>query len=97
MRKKKETEVYIFGGTLADGHWPLTSLIEKIPQNDVSTTDPYVRVSSYPVRLKSGVSDTDRITTIPSSDYSGIGFRCSGVILNDYQGASEYKMFYGVF
>lgn len=75
VRKKKETEVYIFGGTPADGHWPLTSLIEKIPQKDVSTTDPYPIVSSYPVRLISGVSDTDRITTIPSSDYGGIGFK----------------------
>lgn len=75
VRKKKETEVYIFGGAPADGHWPLTSLIEKIPQKDVSTTDLYHIVSSYPVRVISGVSDTDRITTIPSSDYSGIGFK----------------------
>lgn len=76
VREKKVTEAYIFGGTSADGNWPISSLIPKIPVKDPSTADGYVFSNSYPVRVVSGATNSDRVVSgITGADYSGIGFR----------------------
>ena len=77
VRKMLTTEVYLFGGTPSNTMWPITSLFDKIPVRDTSSSDPYVFSNSYPVRVKTGATDTDRTTTIASSDYAGIGFKGS--------------------
>ena len=69
------TEAYLFGGTPRNTMWPITGLLDKIPVKDPSSSDPYVFGNAYPVRVKTGVTDTDRTTTIANSDYSGIGFK----------------------
>lgn len=71
------TEAYLFGGTPSNTMWPITGLLDKIPVKDASSSDPYVFSGAYPVRVKTGATDTDRTTTIANSDYAGIGFKGS--------------------
>lgn len=73
-RKKLTTEVYLFGGTPSDGYWPINPLINTIPQK-YNTTDAYVAANAYPVRVRTGSSETDRTTTATAYDYSGIGYK----------------------
>lgn len=75
VRNKVVTEAYLFGGTPSDGHWPLTDILSKMPVKDPFSTDAHVWQNAYPVRVKTGSGDTDRTTTLPNSDYSGIGFK----------------------
>lgn len=75
VRKMLTTEVYLFGGAPGNTMWPITNLLGKIPVKDASSSDAYVFANAYPVRVKTGQSDTDRTTTIANSDYAGIGFK----------------------
>lgn len=75
VRKKLNTDVYLFGGTATNTIWPLESILRTLPQKDSSTTDGYAGDKAFPVRVLAGASDTDRVVTIPGADYSGIGFK----------------------
>lgn len=70
------TEAYIFGGTVTDGHWPINPLIHKCQRADTTnSTDPFSQFNAYPVRVKTGASETDRTTLATSYDFSGIGYK----------------------
>lgn len=77
VRKMLTTEVYLFGGAPGNTMWPITNLLDKIPVKDASSSDAYVFSNAFPVRVKTGSSNTDRTTTIANSDYAGIGFKGS--------------------
>lgn len=77
VRKEVVFKPYIFGCTGNNKFWDLQELINSIPVADKASTDPYVQQSAYPVRVKSGASNTDRITTSPGIDFAGIGFKGS--------------------
>lgn len=73
-----ETDSYIFGGTPNDGHWPINPIIARCQRADVTgSTDAFSQFNAYPVRVKTGASETDRTTTQNSYDFSGIGFKGS--------------------
>lgn len=92
-RKQLTTEVYIFGGTPTDGYWPINPLINTIPQKD-NSTDAYIAVNAYPVRVRTGASETDRTTTATSYDYSGIGYKGSiGTFLSNIKMRSHVRFF----
>lgn len=74
-RKMLNTEAYLFGGAPGNTMWPITSLLEKIPVKDPSSSDAYSFANAFPVRVRTGTTESDRTTTIPNSDYSGIGFK----------------------
>ncbi|HEY2455235.1 MAG TPA: hypothetical protein VGI71_21970 [Scandinavium sp.] len=75
VRNKLVTEAYLFGGAPGNTMWPIADVLSKIPLKDPSSSDGYVFSNAFPVRVKTGSSDTDRTTTIINSDYSGIGFK----------------------
>lgn len=77
VRKKLETDAYLFGGTQASTIWPLTQLYKVIPAKDPNTSDANVAGSAFPVRVRSGSADTDRTINTANVDYSGIGFKGS--------------------
>lgn len=80
VRKKVETETYLFGGTQTSTIWPLDGILKVIPQRDPntdSTKNPFVGGKTFPVRVRTGSDETDRTTTALNSDYSGIGFKGS--------------------
>lgn len=70
-----ETESFIFGGNNVTGHQPLNSIINRIVQKDQSTTDTFIGTNAYPVHVISGSSETDRSTTVPGWNVSGIGYK----------------------
>lgn len=65
----------IFGGSPSQTKWGIQQIIDTRKITDSSTSDPNVQGNSYPIRLRTGASETDRTTTTASSDYSGIGFK----------------------
>ncbi|MCA7860167.1 hypothetical protein LE121_00740 [Escherichia coli] len=65
----------IFGGSPSQTKWGIQQVIDTRKITDSSTSDPNVQGNSYPIRLRTGASETDRTTTTASSDYSGIGFK----------------------
>ena len=71
-----DLDSYIFGGTTVDGHWPINPLIDKCQRADTTgSSDPFSQFNAYPVRVKTGASETDRTTTAANYDFSGIGFK----------------------
>ncbi|MEK8902064.1 phage head-binding domain-containing protein [Escherichia coli] len=71
-----ELESYVFGGTTEDDHWPINPLIEKCQRADTTgSSDPFSQFNAYPVRVKTGASETDRTTTAANYDFSGIGVK----------------------
>ncbi|MCM6996555.1 hypothetical protein M8N42_02830 [Enterobacter asburiae] len=76
-RKPIKFSAYLFGGTSAQTIWGIQPLIDARKITDSSTSDPHVQGNSYPIRLRTGASETDRTTTTASSDYSGVGFKGS--------------------
>lgn len=71
-----DLDSYIFGGSPTDGHWPINPLIEKCQRADTTgSSDPFSQFNAYPVRVKTGASETDRTTTLANCDFSGIGFK----------------------
>ncbi|ENZ9093138.1 phage tail fiber protein [Enterobacter asburiae] len=71
-----DLDSYIFGGSTADGHWPINPLIEKCQRADTTgSSDPFSQFNAYPVRVKTGASETDRTTTAANYDFSGIGIK----------------------
>lgn len=75
------TESFIFGGNSVTGHQPLNSIIDRIVQKDLSTTDTFQGKNAYPVQLISGGSDTDRAILTPGWNVSGIGFKGTSALL----------------
>jgi len=77
QRKRKPVmfSAYLFGGTPVSTKWGIQNLINGRKITDATTSDANVQGNSYPIRLRTGASETDRTTTISSSDYSGIGFK----------------------
>ncbi|HCB1554464.1 TPA: hypothetical protein MYO84_002065 [Enterobacter asburiae] len=74
-RKPIKFSAYLFGGTSAQTIWGIQPLIDARKITDSSTSNPHVQGNSYPIRLRTGASETDRTTTTANSDYSGIGFK----------------------
>ena len=74
-RKPIKFSAYLFGGTAAQTIWGIQPLIDARKITDSSTSDPNVQGNSYPIRLRTGASETDRTTTTASADYSGVGFK----------------------
>jgi len=74
-RKPVKFSAYLFGGTAEQTIWDIQPLIDARKITDSSTSDPNVQGNSYPIRLKTGASETDRTTTTANSDYSGVGFK----------------------
>ncbi len=71
-----DLDSYIFGGSTTDGHWPINPLIEKCQRADTTgSSDPFSQFNAYPVRVKTGASETDRTTTAANYDFSGIGIK----------------------
>ena len=74
-RKPVKFSAYLFGGTAKQTIWDIQPLIDARKITDSSTSDPNVQGNSYPIRLRTGASETDRNTTTASSDFSGVGFK----------------------
>ena len=77
IRKELKTDVFIFGGGPGAGatQWPLTELLNSIQVKDTSTSMGNAQRNSYPVKVVTGASETDRTTTTAGQTYSGIGFK----------------------
>lgn len=72
---KYETESFVFGGNNIISHQPLNFIIDRIVQKDSSTTDTFMGINSYPVQVITDTSESDRSTTEPGWNVSGIGFK----------------------
>lgn len=74
-RKRIKFDAYLFGGTPSSTRWGIQNIINKGKITDSSTSDANVQGNSYPIRLRTGASETDRTTTSAGADYSGIAFK----------------------
>lgn len=74
-RKSIKFSAFLFGGSPSQTKWGIQQIIDAKKITDSSTSDPNVQGNSYPIRLRTGASESDRTTTIANSDYSGIGFK----------------------
>lgn len=77
QRKRKviKFSAFLFGGSPSQTKWGIQQIIDAKKITDSSTSDPNVQGNSYPIRLRTGASESDRTTTTANSDYSGIGFK----------------------
>jgi len=73
-RKPVKFQAYLFGGTPSSTKWGILNLIKPRMLLDTSTSDPNVQGFSYPIRLRTGASETDRTTTNSGYDFSGLAF-----------------------
>lgn len=74
-RKPIKFSAVLFGGSPSQTKWGIQQIIDTRKITDASTSDPNVQGNSYPIRLRTGVSETDRTTTTAGADYSGVGFK----------------------
>ncbi|WP_407503928.1 hypothetical protein [Acinetobacter baumannii] len=79
VRKKVNTDVYLFGGAPTSTDWGVNDLLSNLIIKDPFTTDLNTWGSAYPTYLKSGSSDTDHISTALNSgtSYSGLAMKGS--------------------
>lgn len=73
-RKPVKFQAYLFGGTPSSTKWGILNLIRQRMITDSSTSDGNVQGYSYPIRLRTGTTETDRTTTNSGYDFSGLAF-----------------------
>lgn len=96
--QKMQTQTMIFGGVASVYQRSLHELVSKAVFKDpTNTTDSWLGGGAWPVRLRSGASETPIYTTTSGIDISGIGLRSSFSRLVTSHNALLYVTGFGVF